>query len=112
GKTARDRRQNVAFRSGVVSGDETDAARQERQRALPFEHTFRGQLLLQPLERGEVVAEPEPLERESPQAEVALRLEELWPAEDVDALAVGEVEPQRVEARARDRDAEAGAVVG
>ena len=58
-----------------------------------------------------MVAEPEALERERPHAEVALRLEELRAAEDVHALALGEVEAQRVEARAGDRDAEAGAVV-
>ena len=60
--------------------------------------------------RGEVVAEAEALDRERAQAEVAARLEELGAAEHVHALAVGEVEPERVEASARHRHAEAGAV--
>ena len=49
------------------------ASRQARQRSLAagVEEPFRGELLLQPLERGEVVAEAEALDREGPQPEVA-----------------------------------------
>ena len=77
-----------------------------------LEEALGRELLLQPLERREVVAEPEALDRERAEAEVAARLEELRPPVDVDALAVDEVEPQRVELAARHRDAEAGAVAG
>ena len=65
---------------------------------------------LQPLERREVLAEPEALDREGAQSEVAAGLEELRAAEDVDALAVREVEPERVELSAGHGHAEAGAV--
>ena len=92
-----DRRDHVALRGGVVAGDEPDPARQQRQRALPLggEEPLGGELRLQPLERGEVRADAEALDRERAHAVVAALLEELGPAEDVDALAVGEVEPQR-----------------
>ena len=58
-----------------------------------------------------MVAEAEALDRERAQAEVAARLEELGPAEDVHALAVPQVEPERVEARRAHRHREARAVV-
>ena len=74
------------------------------------EEALGGELPLQALERGEMVAEAEALDREGPQAEVARGLEQLGPPEDVDALAVREVEPQRVELAAGHRHAEAGAV--
>ena len=70
------------------------------------------QLLLQAFERCQVVAEAEALQRQRAQAELAARLVQLGPPVDVNAVAVGEVEPQRVEAPARHRDAEAGAVGG
>ena len=109
-KARRDRRENVALGRRVVAGHEPDSARHERQRALPLEHAFGSELLLQPLERGEMVADPEALDRQSAHAEVALCLEQLRSAEHVHALAVGQVEPQRVEARPRDRDAETSPV--
>src|SRR5690242_18696791 len=58
-----------------------------------------------------MVAEPEALERERAQAELTARLEQLRAAEGVDAVAVGELEPQRVELPACDRDPETGAVL-
>ena len=61
----------------------------------------RGELLLQPLERGEVRAEAEALDRQRPQAQLAALLVELGAAEDVHALAVGELELERVELAAR-----------
>ena len=76
------------------------------------EEPFGGQRLLQPLDRGQVRAEPEPLEREGAQPELALGGEELGPAEHVDALALGEVELERVERPAGDRGGQAGAVAG
>jgi hypothetical protein len=59
-----------------------------------------------------VLAEPEPLERERSQAELAACFEQLRPAVGVHAVAVGELQPQRVELAARHRDAEARAVLG
>ena len=57
-----------------------------------------------------MLAEPEALDRERAQSEVAAGLEELRAAEDVDALAVREVEPKRVELAARHGHAQARAV--
>ena len=91
----RDRREDVAFRRRVVARDEPDPAREPRQRplALDGEQALGGQAPLQPFQRGEVLAEAEPLDRQRPQAEVAARLEELGPSEDVHAGSVGEVQP-------------------
>ena len=113
-KTGGDRRQHVALRGRLVPGDEPDPPRQERQPPLPLrgEQALGGELLLQALQRGQVLADPEPLERERAEAELALRLVELWAAVDVHAVAVGEVEPQPVELAAGHRDAETGAVRG
>jgi hypothetical protein len=57
-----------------------------------------------------MVAQPESLDRERAHAEVALRLEELGPAEHVHALAVRQVEPHGVEASPGNRHPEARAV--
>ena len=57
-----------------------------------------------------MVAEAEAFDREGAEAELAASLEELRPAVHVDALAVDEVEAQRVELPARHLDAETGAV--
>ena len=59
------------------------------------EQALGGELLLQPLERGEVRAEPVALDRERPEVEVAPLLVQLRTAVDVHALAVREPEPQR-----------------
>ena len=90
-----DRGQNVPLRCRVVSGHEADPSREQRQRTLPLggEHAFGGELGLQPLDSGEVLSEPEALDRKRAQAEVASRLEQLGPAEHVHALAVHEREP-------------------
>ena len=74
--------------------------------ALGREEALGRELRLQPLERREVRADAEALDRERAQAEVAALLVELGPAEDVDALAVGELEPQPVELAARHLHAE------
>ena len=109
----RDRGQHVALGRGVVAGHEPDQPRDPRQRplALGGEEALGRELLLQPLERREVGAEPEALDRERAQVEVAALLVELRPAVDVHALAVGEVEPQRVELAARHLDRQAGAAL-
>ena len=110
----RDRGEHVALGGRVVAGDEPDEPRDARQRplALGREEPLGRELLLQPLERREVRAEPEALDRERAQVEVAALLVQLRPPEDVDALAVGEVEPQPVELPARHLHREARAVLG
>ena len=57
----------------------------------------------EPLDRREVLAETEPLERKCPETELALRRVQLGTPEHVDPLAVGEVELERVEGASRDR---------
>ncbi len=88
------------------------APRESRQRVACArrEEPFGGELPLQALEGGEMVAEAEALDREGPQPKVAAGLEQLGTPEDVDALAVRELEPQRVELAAGHRHGEAGAV--
>src|SRR5205823_3761210 len=110
GKTGRDRRNEILFRGCVVAGHQPDAAWQEGQRSLALEQSFGCELLLEALEGGKVIAEAEPLQRERPQAEVATRLEELGSSEDMDALAVGQVQAQCIEAGAPDRHSETGPV--
>ena len=61
----------------------------------------RCELSLQALERRQVGAEPEALDRQRFQAQLAALLVELRPAEDVDALALGEAQLERVELAAR-----------
>ena len=87
---------------------------QERERPLPLggEEPLGRQLALQPLERGEVVAQAETLEREHAQPEVAAGLVQLGPSVGMHAVAVGEIELQRVELAAGHRDAEARSVLG
>ena len=96
-EAAADRGDDVFLGSGIVAGDEADPAREERQRTLPFEHAFGCELLLQALERREVISEPEPLDRKGAHAEVATCLEELRAAEHVHTLPVHEVEAKGVE---------------
>ena len=105
--------QHVALGRCIVAGDEADAARQNGKRALALggEKALGSELALQPLERREVVAEPEPLERQRAQAKLAARLVQLGSSVGVDAVAVDELELQRVELAARHRDAEARAVL-
>src|SRR2546429_6624938 len=57
-----------------------------------------------------MVAETPALDRERAQAKVAAGLVQVRPPEDVHAVAVGEVEPQRVESRAQDRHTETSPV--
>ena len=114
GKRDCDRRDDVALGGRVVAGDDADPAREEGQRALPLgrEETFRRELLLEALERCEVRPEPEPLDRERAQLELAALLVELRAPEDVDALAVLEFEAERVELPTRHRDADRRTVRG
>src|SRR4051794_24481256 len=111
-ETALDGGEDVALRGGVVAGDEPDLPREPRERALTLrrEEPLRGELLLQTLERGQVVAEPERLEREGAQAELASRREELGPAVDVHAVAVRDAAADRVELPAGHGHRQAGAV--
>ena len=114
GEAPLDRGEDVALRGGVVAGDEPDPARQERQRALALggEQALGGELRLEALEGREVGAEPETLDRQGAQAEVAALGEELRAPVDVHPLAVGELEPERVELPALHRHPDAGAVGG
>ena len=57
-----------------------------------------------------MIADPEALDRQRAETEITAGLVELRATEDVHPIAVDEIEPQRVEARAQDRDTEAGAV--
>ena len=109
-----DRGQHVALGGGVVPGDEADPAGQARQRPLARlgEEPLGGELRLQALQRREVLADPEALDRECPQPQLALLLPELGPPVHVHALAVREVEAQPVELPARHRRREAGAALG
>ena len=111
-KAGRDRGENVALRRRVVSGDQRDSPGKAREGALALdrEDALRRELPLQPVERCEVCPEPEPLDRECTQAEVAARLEELGSAEDVYSFALGEIEPQAVELAPGHADAEAASL--
>jgi hypothetical protein len=110
----RDRGQHVPLRRRVVPGHETDQRRDAGERALAGrrEETFGGKSLLEPLERGEVRAEAEALDRERAQPELAACLEEGRAPVDVDAFAVDEVQAQGVELAARHLDGEACAALG
>ena len=100
-----DPRQDVALGGRVVAGDERDPPREQRQAALArrVEQALRREPCLQALERRQVGSEPEALDRERAQAEVAPRLEQLRTSVHVDALAVRQIEPERVELAARHR---------
>ena len=89
-KAGVDGRDHVLPRGCVGAGDEPDPAREAGQRALArgVEEPLVGELLLQPLDRGQMRTEPEALERECAQPELAFRREELGPPEHVDPLAV------------------------
>ena len=111
-KASVDRRDHVLPRGCVGAGDEADPAREAWQRALArgVEEPFVGERLLQPLDRRQMRTEPEALERECAQPELAFRGEELRAPEHMDPLAVREVELQRIERPPRDRGGQAGAV--
>ena len=100
---AGDRCDHVALGRCVVAGDEADPAWKPRQRALSLgrEEPFGRELLLEPLERGEVGAEAEALDREHLEAQLALLRPHLGAAVDVDSLAVRQVEAERVEPPSR-----------
>jgi hypothetical protein len=93
-----DRRDHVALRRRVVAGHEPDEARDARQGRLrsAAKRPSRGELLLQALERGEVRAEPERSIEQRPQPESPRCSKSSGRPEDVYALAVREVEPERV----------------
>ena len=102
---------HIAAGGRVRPRDDSDRARKARQGALPLggEEAFRGQLALQPLDSREVAAEPDPLDRESAEAELALRLVDLCLALDEHALAVRQLERELVEAAPLHRGAQARA---
>ena len=98
-KPRADARDDVAAGGRVRARDDADGAREARQRALALgrEQALGGEDALEPLDRGEVVAEPDPLDRARPEAELALRLVDLGLALDEHALTVGELELELVE---------------
>ena len=69
-----DRRDEVAARRGVRPGEDPDRARDARQPALPLdgEEPLGGELPLQLLERDEMTAEADPLDRRRAEPELAL----------------------------------------
>ena len=89
----------VALGGGVVPGDEPDPPGKPGEGALALggEEALRGELCLEALEGREVLAEPEALDRARAVGSRRGASKSSGPAEDVDALAVREVEPQRVE---------------
>ncbi len=105
---------HVPLGGSVVSGHEPDPPRHPRQRPLPLrcEEPLGGELLLQPLERRQMLAEPEALDSERAEPQLTLRLEQLRPAVDVDALAAREIELQRVELPAGHQPGQERAVAG
>ena len=98
-ETLHDVGEHVPLGRRVVAGDEPDQPREAGERPLVgvVEQPLRGELRLQPLERGEVSAEAEALDRQRLEPQLAALLVELGPAEDVHALALGEPELERVE---------------
>ena len=108
-----DRCDHVAARGGVGAGDDADRAREARQRALALgcEQPFGRQHALEALDRREMVAEPDALDRRRAEAELALGLVDLGLALDEHALAVAELERELVEPAPRHRRPHAGARV-
>ena len=106
--------EHVTLRRSIVSGDEADQPRKARQRPLPrrVEQPLGCECALQPLERHEVCAEPEALDRQRSQSQLAALLVQLRAAEDVHALAVGEREVECVEAGPLHLHRETRTVVG
>ncbi len=103
-----DRCHEVASRSGVCAGEDPDRARNAREATLPLrrEQALGGELALELLEREQVRAEPDPLDRRRPESELRLLLVDLRATGDVDGLAFGEVELEAVVRAPRDRDVE------
>ena len=112
GKAGSHGRDEVPLRGGFVSRQESDPTGKERQRTLALgrEESLGRKLSLQPLEPSQDVAEPQRLDRQRTKLEGGAGCIELGSAEDVYPVTVGELESERVEASARHRDREAGAV--
>ena len=98
-KALHDVREHVALRRGVVAGDETDQAREAGESAFAalLEQALGGELLLQPLQRREVGAETEALDRERLQPQLAPLRVELCAPEHVHSLSFAQAELERVE---------------
>ena len=89
-----DRRDEVAASRGVRTGEDPDRTRDAWQPALPLgrEEPLRGELPLQLLERDEVAAEADPLDRGRAEPELPSELVELGASGDVNGLALLEAE--------------------
>ena len=106
-----ERRDEVAARGSICSGEDPDRSRESRESPLAIgcEESLLGELPLEALERDEVRPQPEPLDRRRPEAELAPRLVQLGPAFGVDGLAFLEGELERVVRAAGERDLQARA---
>src|SRR5262249_21748356 len=102
---------DVAPRCCIGTGEHADGTWKPRQRALAFsgEEPLAREGLLEPLERRQMLAEPEALERRCSKRELATAFEELGVTLDVQLLSVDEIEPERIEPLARDRRGKRGA---
>ena len=107
GEAGADAGHDVAPRRCVGTRDDADRAREARQRALALgrEQPLGGQHALEALDRGEVVAEPDPLDRAARKLSSPLRLVDLGLALDEHALAVAQPELEGVEPAPRHRRA-------
>ncbi len=103
-----DRRHEIASCCGVGSRQDPDRPWDAREPSLPVgrEQPFGRELALELLEREEVSAEPEALDRRRPQTELCLLLVDLGAPRDVDGLALRELEREPVEGPPGDRHVE------
>src|SRR5262249_31708340 len=109
-----DGRHDVPSGGRVGAREDPYRAREAGQPAFPFggEETLARQRPLEAFQSRQMVAEPEPLERRRPKAQLSTPLVELRTALHMHLFAVREVELERVETLAPDRRGERGAGEG
>ncbi len=107
------RRDDIVLRRGVVPRHEADAVRQEGERAFALrgEEPLAGKPPPEALQLDEDGAFAEGLDREHSKLERASRLPEVGTTVDVHAVAVCELQPQRIECRPRHRGRQRGDAV-
>ena len=98
-EAARDGRDDVSARRRVRAGQDPDRARDPRERTLSLggEEALGRESAFEELERDEVLAEPEPLDRRQPERELSPRLPDLRATLRVHGLALLEPELEAVE---------------
>src|SRR5262249_16250916 len=103
-EATRDRRDDVAARRRVGSGQDPDCARDAWQGELPLgrEEPLLREAPLEAFERDEVLAEPEPLDGRHAKRELAARLPDLGSTLGMDRLALLEPKVESVECTALD----------